>query len=99
MTATATAKLLEILDGAGPMDLFAWTQAIAPPPLNARGHIDFRTRAARQWFDRWEALMRASIDMIETGLAEVADETPGQPYKVAITDAGRGYLAEMRARS
>ena len=43
--------------------------------------------------------MRASVDLIDAGLAEVVDETPGQPFTVAITDAGRGYLAEMRARS
>ena len=42
-------ELLEILDGADPMDLFAWTEAVAPPPLNARGHVDYRTRATREW--------------------------------------------------
>jgi hypothetical protein len=90
------AELLGVLDGADPMDLFAWTQAVAPPPLNAHGHIDFRTRATRQWFERWEALMRASIGLIDAGLAEAIQER-GEPEQITITTAGRGYLAEMRA--
>jgi hypothetical protein len=90
-------ELLQVLDGADPMDLFAWTQAVAPRPLNAWGHIDFRTRATREWFERWEALIRAAIDMIDAGLAEVVIDEPGQPFEVGITEAGRGYLAETQA--
>ena len=97
---TPMMELLEILDGADPAmptSVTALAMAAAPPPLNAGGHIDFRTRAAREWYPRWEDLANASIDLIDAGLAEVVDEAPGLPYKLAITDAGRGYLAEMRA--
>jgi hypothetical protein len=93
---TASRELLEVLDGADAWGLFAWTQAVAPPPHNAWGHLDFRTRAARQWFERWEALMSAALDMIDAGLAEATQE-PGEPEQITITEAGRGYLAEMRA--
>lgn len=89
-------ELLGILDGADPMDLFAWTQAVEPPPLNAWGHIDFRTRAAREWFPRWTDLVRASIGLMEAGLAEVVAQVPGESQLIAITAAGRRYLAELR---
>jgi hypothetical protein len=92
-----TAELLAILDGADPMGLSAWTEAAAPKPLNAHGHIDFRTRATRQWFERWEALMRAAIDTIDAGYAEFVGQADDEPEQFAITDAGRRYLAEMRA--
>ena len=91
---TPMTELLEILDGADPMDLFAWTEAVAPPPLNAWGHIDYRTRATREWHPRWIELLRASIGLIEAGLAEATQE-PGEPEQITITDAGRRYLAGM----
>ena len=94
---TPTTELLGILDGADPMDLFAWTEAVEPPPLNAWGHIDFRTRAAREWFPRWIELVRASVGLMEAGLAEVVDETPGESELIGITEAGRRYLAETWA--
>ena len=91
------AELLEVLDGADAMDLFAWTQAVAPQPRNAWGHVDFRTRAARQWFERWEALMSAALDMIDAGFAEFVGQADGEPAQFGITEAGRRYLAERRA--
>ncbi len=94
----AMAELLGILDGTVCMSLLDLTKTIAPQPLNARGHIDFRTRAARQWFEQWDALMGAALDMIDAGLAEVLIPADGcNPDELGITDAGRRYLAEMRA--
>jgi hypothetical protein len=88
------AELLEALDGAVCMGLFDLAETLAPPPLNAHGHIDFRTRAARQWFGRWEAVLRAAIDLIDAGLAVAVSDSPTQ---LGITEAGRRYIAEMRA--
>ena len=99
MSAELAVELLEVLDGAEPIDLFAWTQAVAPPPLNGYGHIDHRTRATREWCPQWFDLVRASIDLMEAGLAEVVAQPPGESELIAITDAGRRYLAEMRALS
>lgn len=91
-------ELLAILDGGGGTSLTGLARAAEPPPLNGYGHVDFRTRAARQWFERFEALLDAGLDMIDAGLAEVVIEADGyHPYEVGITDAGRRYLAEMRA--
>lgn len=96
----AMVELLGILDGAARMSLLDLTTTAAPQPRNARGHIDFRTRAARQWFERWDALMGAALDMIDAGLAEVLIPADGcNPDEIGITDAGRDYLAEMRALS
>ena len=79
------------------MDLFEWTEAVAPPPRNAHGHIDYRARATREWHPRWIELMRAAVGLIEAGLAEVVTDVPGGPLEVAITEAGRRYLNQARA--
>jgi hypothetical protein len=95
---TPTTELLAILDGGVCTTLTGLARAAEPPPLNAYGHVDFRTRAARQWFERFEALLDAGLDMIDAGLAEVVIEADGyHSYEVGITDAGRRYLAEIRA--
>ena len=93
---TPTMELLAILDGADPLGLTAWTHAVAPPPLNAWGHIDFRTRVTRQWFERWEALMHAALDAIDAGYAEYMGQGDDEPDQFAITEAGRRYLARTR---
>ena len=90
-------KLLEILDGTASATLMGMADAVEPKPLNARGHIDFRTRAAKQWFPRWEDLVMAGCLLIEAGLAEVLDPADGtHPDVVGITAAGRRYLAEAK---
>lgn len=79
------------------MALWDLTHMAAPRPLNAWGHVDFRTRAAWQWFERWEALMSAALDMIDAGFAEFVGQADGEPAQFGITTAGRRYLAETRA--
>jgi hypothetical protein len=95
---TPTTELLAILDGVAAASLLDLAKTAAPPPLNARGVVDGRTRAGRQWAERQIELIEAGVGMIEAGLVDVVIEADGyNPCEVAITDAGRRYLGQMRA--
>jgi hypothetical protein len=92
------APLLEILDGVAHMEAFALAEVIAPPPLNSRGRVDGRTREARAWYEQISDLVIAVLQLEQAGLVAVIIKADGaHPNKVGITDAGRRYLADMRA--
>jgi hypothetical protein len=92
------AGLLAVLDGVTCMCPSDLAHVIAPPPLNARGHVDGRTRAGRIWHEQTVGLIYEALQLIGAGLATVVLEADGvNPVEIGITDAGRRYLAEMRA--
>lgn len=88
------AELLEVLDGTACMAVYELVRAVAPPPLGARGYVDGRTRAGREWAKLTIDLWSASVDLIDAGFAELVADSP---MRLGITEAGRRYLAEMRA--
>jgi hypothetical protein len=98
MTGAALVPMLEALDGIPCMSVHALAWSVAPPPLNAHGHVDGRTRVGKAWLKQVLDLIEASLDLRDAGLAEVVVESDGgRPYEIGITDAGRRYLAQMRA--
>lgn len=98
VSATPMTEMLELLDGAVCASLTDLANMAAPKPRNAWGHVDFRTRVAREWFGRWEELVGAGFAMLEAGFAEILVPADGcHPDQVGITTAGRRYLAGMRA--
>lgn len=92
------AELLEVLDRVACMDLHKLAEAIAPPPLNARGIVDRRTRAGRAWDEQMLELIYAACQLDQAGLIQVVIKADGAgPNEFGITGAGRRYLAEMRS--
>jgi hypothetical protein len=93
------AELLEVLDCGVCMAIHELARAVAPPPLGANGRVDGRTRAGRAWAERMVDLFGASIELIDAGFAVVVAESDGRgrSTQLGITEAGRRYLAEMRA--
>jgi hypothetical protein len=55
----------------GQAEIFELADAMYPPPIDARGYLDFRTRITRDWFCHHQAVMRVWVDLYEAGLIEI----------------------------
>ena len=94
----ALAPLLEVLEGVTCLDVAALAESIAPRPGKPGGRVDGRTREGRAWREQMLELAFAAFELMQAGLAEVIMPADGRhPNEMGITDAGRRYLAEMRA--
>jgi hypothetical protein len=79
----------------GQAEISELAEAMYPPPLNAQGHLDFRTRATRDWSCHFQAVMRVWIDLVEAGLVEIiipADGLHGDLF--TVSEAGYRWLVE-----
>jgi hypothetical protein len=69
--------------------------AMYPPPLGPRGHIDGRTRAAREWHRHYLAVMRVWLDLIAARLVEIVIPADGlHPDLFRVSETGNRWLAE-----
>ena len=79
----------------GQAEVFELAEALYPPPLDVSGHVDFRTRAAREWNRHRLAVVRVWVDLVEAGLVEIiipADGMHGDLFRVS--KAGHRWLVE-----
>ena len=83
----------------GQAEIGPLVEALYPPPLNPRtGQMDFRTRAAREWFPHFHAVMFVWSDLIRAGLVEVVIPADGvHPDVFVVSEAGRRWLGEHDA--
>jgi hypothetical protein len=79
----------------GQAEIFELAHAMYPPPLGAGGRVDFRTRAAHEWYRNQLAVMRVWADLVEAGLVEIiipADGVHGDLF--IVSEAGHRWLVE-----
>jgi hypothetical protein len=82
----------------GQAEIFPLAEVMYPPSLGRNGHVDNRTREAREWHRHWLAVMRVWIDLVEAGLVEIIIPADGMhPDLFRVSEAGRRWLTEHTA--
>jgi hypothetical protein len=78
----------------GQAEVFPLAERLYPAPTGPRGHVDGRTRAAREWHRQQMAVIRVWTDLIKAGLVEIIIPADGMhPDLFRVSEAGHRWLA------